>query len=106
MHREVDCCKTDTYYMDLALQEARKGLGRTSPNPCVGAVIVKDNIIISRGYHKKAGTHIIYKNGDPMEVTVPKYKLIMTHTARRSGATNMYKDGRKQNRRIEIELIK
>ncbi len=56
MQREVNCCKIDTYYMDLALQEAKKGLGRTSPNPCVGAVIVKYDKIISRGYHKKAGT--------------------------------------------------
>ncbi len=41
--------------MRLALKEARRGLGRTSPNPCVGAVIVKNNHIISKGYHKKAG---------------------------------------------------
>ena len=41
--------------MRLALREARKGLGRTSPNPCVGAVIVKNGEIIARGYHKKAG---------------------------------------------------
>ncbi len=47
---------TDQYYMRLALQEARKGIGRTAPNPCVGAVIVKDNRIIAKGYHKKAGT--------------------------------------------------
>lgn len=45
----------DRYYMRLALQEARRGRGRTSPNPCVGAVIVKDDHIIGRGYHKKAG---------------------------------------------------
>jgi diaminohydroxyphosphoribosylaminopyrimidine deaminase / 5-amino-6-(5-phosphoribosylamino)uracil reductase len=45
----------DRYYMHLALKEARKGLGRTSPNPCVGSVIVKNNYIISRGYHRKAG---------------------------------------------------
>ncbi len=43
-------------YMEIALEEAKKGLGRTSPNPCVGAVIVKDNKIVGRGYHKKAGT--------------------------------------------------
>jgi len=43
-------------YMRRALKEARKGLGRTSPNPCVGAVIVKNNTIIATGYHKKAGT--------------------------------------------------
>ena len=45
----------DTHFMRLALREARKGLGRTSPNPCVGAVIVKNNEIISRGYHRRAG---------------------------------------------------
>ncbi|MDR2550557.1 MAG: bifunctional diaminohydroxyphosphoribosylaminopyrimidine deaminase/5-amino-6-(5-phosphoribosylamino)uracil reductase RibD [Desulfobulbus sp.] len=43
-------------YMELALDEARKGLGRTSPNPAVGAVIVKDGVVVGRGYHKKAGT--------------------------------------------------
>jgi diaminohydroxyphosphoribosylaminopyrimidine deaminase/5-amino-6-(5-phosphoribosylamino)uracil reductase len=42
-------------FMREALKEARKGIGRTSPNPCVGAVIVKDSRIIGRGYHRKAG---------------------------------------------------
>lgn len=43
--------------MRLALAQAKKGLGRTSPNPCVGAVIVQDDgVIVGRGYHKKAGT--------------------------------------------------
>jgi diaminohydroxyphosphoribosylaminopyrimidine deaminase/5-amino-6-(5-phosphoribosylamino)uracil reductase len=41
--------------MKLALKEARKGLGRTSPNPSVGAVVVKDGTIVGKGYHKKAG---------------------------------------------------
>ncbi len=48
--------QNDKHYMQLALIEARKGGGRTSPNPCVGAVIVKDGRIISKGYHKRAGT--------------------------------------------------
>lgn len=43
-------------YMRLALKEAKKGQGRTSPNPCVGAVIVKNQEVISTGYHRKAGT--------------------------------------------------
>ncbi len=47
---------TDEQFMRLALQEARKGTGRTSPNPCVGAVIVKDGKVVSKGYHRKAGT--------------------------------------------------
>ncbi len=46
----------DSKFMRLALREARKGIGRTSPNPCVGAVIVQDGTVLSRGYHKKAGT--------------------------------------------------
>jgi diaminohydroxyphosphoribosylaminopyrimidine deaminase/5-amino-6-(5-phosphoribosylamino)uracil reductase len=47
---------TDEQYMELALTEARKGVGRTSPNPAVGALIVKDGVIVGKGYHKKAGT--------------------------------------------------
>jgi diaminohydroxyphosphoribosylaminopyrimidine deaminase/5-amino-6-(5-phosphoribosylamino)uracil reductase len=46
----------DRNYMRLALQEAKKGIGRTSPNPCVGAVVVKNAKVAGRGYHKKAGT--------------------------------------------------
>lgn len=38
-----------------ALDEAAKGVGHTSPNPAVGAVIVRDGAIISRGYHRAAG---------------------------------------------------
>ena len=45
----------DTEYMALALDLASKGAGRTSPNPMVGAVIVKDGRIIGHGWHKKCG---------------------------------------------------
>jgi diaminohydroxyphosphoribosylaminopyrimidine deaminase/5-amino-6-(5-phosphoribosylamino)uracil reductase len=45
----------DIKWMKLAVAEARKGEGDTSPNPPVGAVIVKDSKLISKGYHKKAG---------------------------------------------------
>jgi diaminohydroxyphosphoribosylaminopyrimidine deaminase / 5-amino-6-(5-phosphoribosylamino)uracil reductase len=45
----------DSYYMNIALNEAKKGLGFTSPNPMVGAVIVKNGMILSTGYHKKIG---------------------------------------------------
>jgi len=43
-------------YMQMALDEAKKGLGRTSPNPAVGAVVVADGKVVGQGYHKKAGT--------------------------------------------------
>ena len=42
-------------YMRKALELARKGMGFTSPNPIVGAVIVRDGEIIGTGYHKKYG---------------------------------------------------
>ncbi|HWV37598.1 MAG TPA: bifunctional diaminohydroxyphosphoribosylaminopyrimidine deaminase/5-amino-6-(5-phosphoribosylamino)uracil reductase RibD [Vulgatibacter sp.] len=42
-------------FMALALEEARKGLGRTSPNPPVGAVIVRDGAVVGAGHHSFAG---------------------------------------------------
>ena len=42
--------------MKRALGLARRGKGRTSPNPLVGAVIVKAGQIVGEGYHQKAGT--------------------------------------------------
>ncbi len=41
--------------MKRALKLAEQGLGKTSPNPMVGAVIVKNNKIIGEGYHQKSG---------------------------------------------------
>lgn len=45
----------DKIYMREAIKEAKRGLGFTNPNPLVGAVIVKDGKIISRGYHARYG---------------------------------------------------
>ena len=42
-------------YMKLAIQLALRGTGHTSPNPLVGAVIVKDDQIIGQGYHARYG---------------------------------------------------
>ena len=41
--------------MRAALTEARRGLGRTSPNPAVGAVIVRGERIVGSGWHRQAG---------------------------------------------------
>ena len=43
-------------YMKRAIALARRGVGRTSPNPAVGCVIVKNGEIVGEGWHKKAGT--------------------------------------------------
>ena len=45
----------DEKWMSRALALARKGKGRTAPNPAVGAVIVKNGRIVGEGWHKKAG---------------------------------------------------
>lgn len=46
---------TDLAYMKMALALARKGLGRTWPNPCVGAVVVRRGRVVGRGWHRRAG---------------------------------------------------
>jgi Cytidine and deoxycytidylate deaminase zinc-binding region len=45
----------DALWMDRALRLAEQGLGRTSPNPMVGAVLVKDGRVVGEGAHLKAG---------------------------------------------------
>jgi diaminohydroxyphosphoribosylaminopyrimidine deaminase/5-amino-6-(5-phosphoribosylamino)uracil reductase len=44
-----------TPYMDEALELARQGVGRTSPNPAVGAVLVRDGEVVGRGSHSWSG---------------------------------------------------
>jgi diaminohydroxyphosphoribosylaminopyrimidine deaminase / 5-amino-6-(5-phosphoribosylamino)uracil reductase len=47
--------KTDVQYMRLALRLAAKGAGWVSPNPMVGAVVVKDGQIVGQGFHRRVG---------------------------------------------------
>jgi diaminohydroxyphosphoribosylaminopyrimidine deaminase/5-amino-6-(5-phosphoribosylamino)uracil reductase len=55
----------DEKFMRLARRLARRGLGKTSPNPMVGAVIVREGRIIAQGYHH-------YFGGDHAEVDALK----------------------------------
>ncbi len=41
--------------MRLALRLARRGVGRVSPNPLVGAVVVRGGAVVGRGYHAAYG---------------------------------------------------
>jgi len=50
-----DAMQDDEYFMKKALDLASKGQGETSPNPMVGAVIVKGGSIVGKGYHQSAG---------------------------------------------------
>ena len=45
----------DLDFMRRALRLARRGFGRTSPNPMVGAVLVRDGVVIGQGWHRSAG---------------------------------------------------
>ena len=47
--------RIDEKYMRLALHLAKRGMGKTNPNPMVGAVVVRGRDIVGRGYHHQAG---------------------------------------------------
>ncbi|MGE5158529.1 MAG: bifunctional diaminohydroxyphosphoribosylaminopyrimidine deaminase/5-amino-6-(5-phosphoribosylamino)uracil reductase RibD [Gemmatimonas sp.] len=53
--RARDAQEADRRFMQLALVLGRRGLGRTWPNPAVGAVVVKDGIIVGRGWTQPGG---------------------------------------------------
>ena len=55
MSKHIQWSTTDQKFMERALALASKARGRTSPNPLVGAVIVRDGEIVGEGYHQKAG---------------------------------------------------
>jgi len=59
----------DEFYMRRALRLAAKARGMTSPNPMVGAVIVKDGKVLAENFHKKSGSphaeaHALEKAGN------------------------------------------
>lgn len=47
--------ENDYNFMEQAIALAKRATGQTSPNPLVGAILVKDDTVIGGGYHKKAG---------------------------------------------------
>jgi diaminohydroxyphosphoribosylaminopyrimidine deaminase/5-amino-6-(5-phosphoribosylamino)uracil reductase len=70
--------RADPQFMTLALRLARRGFGRTSPNPMVGAVLVKHGQIIGQGWHRRAG-------GPHAEIEALRYAEARGHSAK--GAT-------------------
>lgn len=53
----MDLDHADKEFMRMALELAARGRGLVSPNPMVGAVVVKDGRVLGQGYHKEAGGH-------------------------------------------------
>jgi diaminohydroxyphosphoribosylaminopyrimidine deaminase/5-amino-6-(5-phosphoribosylamino)uracil reductase len=69
---------TEEKFMRAALVEAEKGLGTTTPNPAVGAVVVLRNRVIARGHHRHAGgdhaeIDCLRKLADPVPVEAILY---------------------------------
>ncbi len=54
-HKSQASKEADRRFMQLALSLGRRGLGRTWPNPAVGAVVVKDGVIVGRGWTQAGG---------------------------------------------------
>jgi diaminohydroxyphosphoribosylaminopyrimidine deaminase/5-amino-6-(5-phosphoribosylamino)uracil reductase len=52
----TDPADRDERFMRLALRQARRGRGRTYPNPHVGAVLVKNDRVVATGFHRAAGS--------------------------------------------------
>jgi diaminohydroxyphosphoribosylaminopyrimidine deaminase/5-amino-6-(5-phosphoribosylamino)uracil reductase len=55
LHEKILLAPTDGAYMAAALALGRRNMGRTAPNPAVGALVVKDGVIIARGYTADCG---------------------------------------------------
>ncbi len=55
MSKEFKAKQQDLQFLQEAIELAKKGYGRVSPNPYVGALLVKEGEIIGRGFHQAAG---------------------------------------------------
>ena len=67
--------KQDQYWMQQAIELAKRGLYSTKPNPNVGCVIVKDDQLIGQGFHPKAG--------QPHAEVLPYAKRVNMHKVQR-----------------------
>ena len=85
---------TDKEYMQMALDLAVKGLGNTSPNPMVGAVIVKDGRVIGKGFHERYGDLHAERNAlrdcteDPKDATMYVTLEPCCHTGKQPPCTD------------------
>jgi diaminohydroxyphosphoribosylaminopyrimidine deaminase/5-amino-6-(5-phosphoribosylamino)uracil reductase len=69
----MDRAADDEAFMRAALAEAKKGAGRTSPNPAVGAVLVVNGKIVARGHHRGVGSpHAEVQCLDSYDAAVPR----------------------------------
>lgn len=72
MREKTPPLMTDESFMRMAMKIAAKGIGKVSPNPMVGCIIVRNGKVVGRGYHKKYGgphaeIHATFNAGDAVE---------------------------------------
>src|SRR5205823_10023087 len=82
---------SDEKFIRVALAEAEKGLGTTSPNPAVGALVVWRDRIIARGHHRRAGgdhaeIDCLRKLPDPIPAEAVLYVTLRSSSTRRRTA--------------------
>ena len=76
---------SDKKYMNKAIELAKNGKYRTHPNPLVGAVIVKNDKIISKGYHKRfRGKHAEREAIDRSKESLKRLNYVCNSRAMRS----------------------
>jgi diaminohydroxyphosphoribosylaminopyrimidine deaminase/5-amino-6-(5-phosphoribosylamino)uracil reductase len=63
----------DERFMRLAIKEAARAMGKTAPNPAVGAVIVKNGRLLSKGFHHSAG--LPHAEIEAIRKLVPDFQL-------------------------------
>ena len=85
------------YFMQRALSLAQLARGRTSPNPMVGAVIVKDGRIVGEGYHHRAGEphaeiHALRQAGEAARAAVLQRLVIRLCRLTRRGRVPFVKE--------------
>src|ERR671936_811251 len=76
--RSVEDAEADVRWMRRALEQARRGLGRTTPNPVVGACVVTDeDVVVGDGAHERAGEahaeiHALNDHGIAVDVGIER----------------------------------
>jgi len=55
LNETLPLAATDDAYMAAALALGRRNMGRTAPNPAVGALVVKDGVVVARGFTAEGG---------------------------------------------------
>ena len=97
MKNNIKLKTQDKHFMNIALQEAAKANHEVFPNPKVGALIVIDNNIISRGYHKCYGEEHAEANAiNKLDRPITNATLYVTlepcsHLGKRNPCTNIIK---------------